>query len=367
MLSDKTVYSLHRLSGLIGGLFILIITVTGSILVVDRQLDNLLNPSQVRIESGNQRQSYDRLLAIVQQHYPNAQLRSLNLWDEVKKKAVQVDIAAQGQHILVGVNPFSGALVNTRNANATLVHRARELHEQLLLGPFGGYIMGLAGICLLLSVLTGTWYYRRSLLSVFRVGVRWKKPARIVYADIHKWLGVVALLFMLLMSATGIFFHWEQIERQFGDDAKPEQVTVETTLPAAFSIDNALANAAKTLPDFRPQRIDFPKSGDSTFIIRGNFPTSIRLLGKYNVVATMDARTGQYTSGFDARTADLEYIAEHIFEELHFGRYGGWVSQVVYILLALATAIVTITGLILWLLKRPLVQQSANKKAASLS
>lgn len=367
MLSDKTVYSLHCLSGLIGGLFILIITITGSILVVDRQLDNLLNPSQARIESGNQRQSYDRLLATVHQHYPNAQLRSLNLWDEAKKEAVQISLTVQGQPILVAVNPFSGALVNTRNADATFVRRARELHEHLLLGPFGGYIMGLAGICLLLSVLTGAWYYRRSLLSVFRVGVRWKKPARIVYADIHKWLGVVALLFMLLMSATGIFFHWEQIERQFGDDETPEQAHTNIMLPIAFPLDNALANAAKTLPDFRPQRIDFPEFGDSTFVIRGNFPGSIRLLGEYNVTATMDAHTGQYISGFDARDADLEYMAEYIFEELHFGRYGGWVSQVIYILLALATAIVTITGLILWLLKRPPVQQSANKKAASLS
>lgn len=353
MLSDKTVYRLHRLSGLIGGLFILIITVTGSILVVDRQVDNLLNPNQAYIEPNGQRQSYDRLLTSVQQHYPKAQLRSLKLWNDAKKEAVRFDVAAQGERTWVAVNPFTGALINTRNADTTLVRRTRELHEHLLLGPFGGYIMGLAGICLLLSVLTGTWYYRRSLLSVFWVGVRWKKPVRIVYADIHKWLGVIALLFMLLMSSTGIFFHWEQIERQFGDDEKPEQTTVETTLPAAFPIENALANAAKALPDFQPLLIDFPEPGDTTLVIRGNCPTSIRLLGQYNVATTVDAHTGQYISGFDARDADLEYVAEHIFEELHFGRYGGWVSQVIYIFFALSTAVVTVTGLVLWYLKRP--------------
>lgn len=81
-------------------------------------------------------------------------------------------------------------------------------------------------------------------------------------------------------------------------------------------------------------------------------PGSTRMLGKYNVSATMNARTGQYIGGFNARDADLEYIAEHIFEELHFGRYGGWISQIIYILLALATAIVTVTGLIIWFLKR---------------
>ena len=226
----------------------------------------------------------------------------------------------------------------------------RELHENLLLEPVGGFVMGLAGICLLGSVLTGTWYYRRSLLRYFKIGVRWNKSPRIVYADIHKWLGVVALLFMLLMSATGIFFHWEQIERKFRDG--PEPASKLLISPATMPVDSALAAARASIADFQPQLIEFPKPGDTTLVIRGNMPGSIRMLGKYNVSATVDARNGQYISGFDARDAGLEYIAEHIFEELHFGRYGGWISQIIYILLALATAIVTITGFFIWLLKR---------------
>lgn len=351
-LSDKTVYSLHRISGLVGGLFILIITITGSILVVDKQVDNLLNPNQVNIEAVGKRLSYDQLLAKVNQQYPSALLLGLQVADTGKTRATRVDLIDEGVWKWVVLNPYTGAVISTRNADATLVRRARELHENLLLEPVGGFVMGLAGVCLLASVLTGTWYYRRSLLSVFKIGVRWNKSARIVYADIHKWLGVVALLFMLMMSATGIFFHWEQIERKFGDGT-PQNQSQSSSIPlSAISVDTALAAARASIADFQPELIDFPKPGDTTLVIRGNMPGSIRMLGKYNVSATMDARTGQYVSGFNARDADLEYIAEHIFEELHFGRYGGWISQIIYILLALATAVVTVTGLIIWFLKR---------------
>ncbi|WP_338875928.1 PepSY-associated TM helix domain-containing protein [Spirosoma sp. SC4-14] len=352
MISDKTVYSLHRISGLVGGLFILIITITGSILVVDRQVDKLLNPNQTHIEPVGQRQSYGRLLTTVRTRYPAAQIRSIQLSEKQTNEAVRVDLLDAGEWKWIEMNPYTGAILGTRNANATLVRRARELHENLLLEPAGGFIMGLAGICLLASVLTGTWYYRRSLLSVFKIGVRWNKSSRIVYADIHKWLGVVALLFMLMMSATGIFFHWEQIEREFGDERKPEQTPVTPIAFERIPVDSSIAMAKTSIADFQPELIDFPKPGDSTLVIRGNRPNSIRMLGKYTVSATIDARNGHYISGFDARDADLEYIAEHIFEELHFGRYGGWISQVIYILFALATAVVTVTGLLIWFVKR---------------
>lgn len=351
MLSDKIVYQLHRLSGLVGGLFILIITLTGSILVFDNQIDNLLNPSQTHIAPTGPQQPYDRLLATIGQQYPAARLRSLRLWNSSAQEAVRVDLVDQGVRKWVAMNPFTGAIVNERAADATLVRRARELHENLLLEPVGGWLMGLAGICLLGSVLTGTWYYRRSLLSVFRIGVRWNKSARIVYADIHKWLGVVALLFMLGMSATGIFFHWEQIERSIGRNERNRPAEPGLAL-ATIRVDASLAGAKATIADFVPEQIDFPKPGDSTLTIRGNRPGSIRLLGRYTVSATADARSGRYLSGFDARDAGLEYIAEHTMEELHFGRWGGWFSQGLYVLLALSTAVVTLTGLFLWYLKR---------------
>ena len=351
MISDKVVYKLHRISGLVGGLFILIITITGSILVVDRQVDNLLNPSQTQIEPTGQLTPYGQVLTMIHRQFPEAQVRGIRL-PETENEALRVDISNKGVWQWITMNPYTGAITSVRNAETTFVRRARELHENLLLEPVGGYIMGLAGICLLGSVLTGTWYYRRSLLSVFKIGVRWNKPARIVYADIHKWLGVVALLFMLLMSATGIFFHWEQIERQFGGARRPPAEQSKSLNTQTIPVDNALANATASIGDFQPRQIDFPKPGDTTLVIRGNRPNSIRLLGKYTIFATMDARNGQYISGLDAQDAGLEYIAEHIFEELHFGRYLGWVSQVIYILLALSTAVVTLTGLFIWWLKK---------------
>ncbi len=351
-MSDKIVYSLHRISGLIGGLFILILTITGSILVVDTQVDAIINPPKQQVEPIGVRQSYDQLLATLRREFPAAKLRSLRLPESDAPQPVRVDLMVGRVRQRVDMNPYTGSIIGVQNVDDAFIRRVRELHENLLLEPVGGYVMGLAGICLLASVLTGTWYYRRSLFSVFRIGIRWKKPRRIVYADLHKWLGMVTLLFMLGMSATGVFFHWEQIERAIGEGERRERPQTAKTQSTLFAVDAAVSKTKAAFADFKPQIIQFPNPGDTVLAIRGNFPNSIRLLGKYNVEANVDVRTGQIVSSFDARDAGLEYKAEHIFEELHFGRYGGWASQLLYIFLALATAVVTVTGLALWWLKR---------------
>ncbi len=177
MLSDRTIYRLHRISGLSGGLFILILTTTGSILVVDTQVEALINPPQTLVGTMGPRQSYDQLVAALHRQYPTAQFRSLRLPETDAPQPVRVDLMVDRVRKRIDLNPHTGAILSEQNADDAFVRRVREFHENLLLEPVGGYVMGLAGICLLASVLIGTWYYRRSLFSVFRIGVRWKSHA----------------------------------------------------------------------------------------------------------------------------------------------------------------------------------------------
>jgi len=350
MLTDKFIFSIHRILGLVAGLFIIMLTLTGSVLVLDSQVDAWLNPEVTKIVPGSSRQSTDALVQTVRQQYPAATLLNLRLYAGEADRAVRAEVKDKGERIWVYLNPYTGAVLGTREREGSFVRRARELHENLLWEPYGGYIMGLVGLCLLGSVLTGTWYYRKSLLSVFSIGIRWKKSRRIVYADIHKYLGVVALLFMTLMSCTGIFFHWEQIERAFGD--QPDRPKTEAITPTVNAVDTYLAQSQQAVPGLVADLISFPESADQPLVVRGNTPESNRILGRFTASVEFDAATGKQQKVFRAEDADAEYKMEHIFEELHFGRFGGFITQFLWIFFALSTAIVTLTGLLIWWVKR---------------
>lgn len=355
MLSDKFVFQIHRILGLIGGFFIILLTITGSILVWESQVDGWLNADVTKVvpgkslpSSNNTRQPVDTLLASVRGQYPSAKLLNLRLYAAEPDRAVRMELLENSERVWVYLNPYTGAVIGIRNRESSFIRRTRELHENLLLEPIGGYLMGLVGLCLLGSVLTGVWYYRKSLLSVFSLGVRWRKPRRIVYADLHKYLGVVALLFMTLMGATGTFFHWEQIERAFGD--RPSRP--DGPAPVVANLDAYLSRSQQALPGFVAEFVQFPEGPDRPLAVRGNTPESTRLFGRFTAAVEFDAATGAQQKIFRAEEADAEYKMEHLFEELHFGRFGGPVTQILWSFFALSTALVSLTGLLLWWVKR---------------
>ncbi|WP_375445816.1 PepSY-associated TM helix domain-containing protein [uncultured Fibrella sp.] len=348
---DKLTYKLHRIFGLIGGLFILMLTITGSILLFDNAIDGWLNPSIVSVTPGTTRQPYDGLLKTLQARYPTGSIRNLVLYTDTKDRAVRADVRDGKKRIWAYVNPYTGAFLGDRDSEAAFVRKARQLHEHLLAPPVGDWILFLVGISLIGSVVTGTWYYRKSLLSVFAVGIRWNKPKRLLYGDLHKYLGVVALLFLLVISVSGTFFHWEQIERALGEGPR-EPRRQETTVAPIKTVDALLAESQKQVAGFVPEVISFPDEPGKPLVIRGNATDANPLLGKFTSATEFDGESGKLTRIFRASDTDAEYKMEHILEELHFGRFGGLATRLLYFVLAMAMAVVTLTGLLIWWIKR---------------
>ncbi|NID11078.1 PepSY-associated TM helix domain-containing protein [Fibrivirga algicola] len=349
---DKITYKLHRIFGLIGGLFVLMLTLTGSILLFDNAIDGWLNPSTVSVTPGTTRQPYDTVLQTLQRHYPTGTVRTMTLYANTDNRAIRAEVRDGKKRLWAYVNPYTGQFLGDRDSEAAFVRKARQLHEHLLIPPVGDWILFIVGISLIGSVITGTWYYRKSLLSVFSVGIRWNKPKRILYGDLHKYLGVAALAFLLIISVSGTFFHWEHIERAFGE-GKPRDARQEaTSIEPVKAIDALIAQSQRQLAGFMPEVVVFPDETGKPVVIRGNGADANPFLGKFTSAAEFDGQTGKLTKVFRASEADAEYKAEHVLEELHFGRFGGLATRLLYVVLALAMAVVTGTGLLIWWVKR---------------
>ncbi len=354
--TDRFVYKLHRISGLVGGLFLLMLTLTGCILLFDNLIDGWLSPATVLVKPGPVRQPYDAALRTLHRQYPTGTIRGLALYPDAPARAIRADVRADKKRLLAYVNPYTGAFLGERDVETVFVRGVHSLHEHLLAPPVGDWILLLVGLCLIGSVLTGTWYYRKSLASVFSVGIRWNKPRRILYGDLHKYLGVVSLVFLLLMGVSGTFFHWEKtVDKALsGGDSRPPRPAeaLATAQTAPHTIDAQVAISTAKISGFRAEVVSFPDEPGKPVVIRGNAADANPLLGKFTAAAEFDSKTGQLTKIFRASEADTEYKAEHILEELHFGRFGGLLTKTLYFVLSLAMAIVTTTGLLIWWVKR---------------
>ena len=358
LLTDKKIYQYHSWLGIIGGIFLFLIALSGTILSFGDEIDGLLNGDVVSVKAEGNAKNLDEITATLNQKYPEAKILNLRIYKEEDDKSIRAEVLENKEVKWVYVNPYTAQIIGEKNKESAFIRVVFEFHEHLLLGFTGDLVLLIIGFCFLGSTITGFIYYRKSLFQVFKVGVRFGKNSQIVNADLHKLLGVSALLFMFVMSATGIFFHFERVERGLGrmfaekkeDNGSGKQEKVEEKL-AAFSVQKFAQLAQEKVNGFEIGFIRFPQKANDKLSFRGNRPESRAILGKFATTIDFDVNTNKSTI-FHAEDADKEYKMEHIFEELHFGRFGGKITKTIYFLGGLAVVIMVITGYIIWLRNR---------------
>jgi uncharacterized iron-regulated membrane protein len=147
----------------------------------------------------------------------------------------------------------------------------------------------------------------------------------------------------------------------------------DRTLPQGpTSVTAAVEAARASMPDMQPSFVAFPgnpftsKSHYAVFM-RGDTPITSRLLRP----TLIEAETGKLT---DSRSLPLYAKVLLVSQPLHFGDYGGMPLKILWAVLDVATIVVLVTGLYLWVKRRrptrksaraPLGAVTAGAKAAS--
>lgn len=355
---DKLVYALHKWSGLITGLFLLLLSITGTLLVFRDEIDRAFNAPIVSVNQGGKTLSYNELIKKITATHPDAVLNGTFLYNGDATRAVMTEIMVKGQRTWVYVNPYTGDITGERLKDDVFIVNLLHLHEHLTIGKSGHVILFVVGLCFILSVVSGLWYYRKSLFSVYKIGIR-RKTSYLTNSDLHKWIGVSASLFLLLMALTGTFMHWEKVERILDSfeqpeaprDKKPEPVFL-TASQANYAIDSLLTKATQAVNGFMPQYVGYPRTADEALIISGTRPESSRLLGKFNTSILFELSTGAIKEIKHKEDNDLEANMESSVEQLHFGEYGGWFTKLIYGLGGMGLCVMTITGFVIWWKKR---------------
>jgi len=352
LLSDKNIYALHKWLGLISGLFLLMLSLTGTMLLFDDALDAALNPQIVKVTPAAERMPMANLLEIIEKKYPEGQLNFTKWRPEEPEVAFLSEIQMGKKRLMVHQNQYTGAITGERERNNLLIRKILMLHEHLTLGEWGHLILLLVGFCLLGLVATGLWYYRRSLFGVFKIGVR-QRNAYLKNSDLHKLTGTTAFIFLIVMGVTGSFMHWEKVEKMFD---KPQER--KTELPdkpllikqiAVKNIDSLLYASTVAVAGFVPQEVRYPKAQGNAVVVRGSRPESNRFFGELNTSIDFTANAPQITHKEDA---DLAANLEASMEQIHFGKFWGIWSKLLYAIGSLGLSAMTITGFVIWWKKR---------------
>lgn len=234
-----------------------------------------------------------------------------------------------------------------------------RLHINLHLPvTWGAFLVGLIGVALLSSLVSGILAHPRIFRDAFHLRLGGSK--RLQEADLHNRLGVWALPFHIFISLTGAFLGLTTIivgvlgMAMFNGDVNKVYALFFPPPP----VDDP--RPAPVL-DLRPMYAKLPQDGGRITYIFTEHPTERGGAALFNVKQPdRMAGTDSYAfrrdaSIYNAQKASDNNLGEDLLGgmgQLHFGWFGGGIVKIIYFALGLALTYLAASGVNIWLARR---------------
>ncbi|BAC88253.1 PepSY-associated TM helix domain-containing protein [Gloeobacter violaceus] len=357
------VFALHQWTGVVLGLLLVVICVSGSVLVFSEEINRTLHPQWTRSRLQGEPISPAAAIGKLRTAYADSRLLSLRVPPE--PDGTYMGVLLSGERLQVSfVDPRGGALIGGRiDVLSVPVGFLLLLHTSLLAGAAGGIVVGIAGVLLTVLGLSGLvlWPGWRRWQSGLRV--RWRSPSRLLHYDLHKVSGVfsAALLVLIALTGSALVFHdpvegW--VYQAFGQ--KPPEHPVSTVRPGIrpLDIERVLDRARAVVPQATVTNIALPTRSNGVVYVTLRWPPSAG--AGLGTVALDQYSASVLRVDNPRRFTPPEQVMQWLYP-LHVGNFAGLPLRVLYALVGLAPALLFWTGLVLWLDR---LKKRLNRRAA---
>lgn len=211
------IFWVHLIAGLLGGIVIFIMSVTGALLSFEKNIIEYFESDQryVAVPADTRKLGPQEVLAKVKEAKPEAKPTAISILNRADS-AYTVALGREGQ---LFVDPYTGTITGTGAAGVRTFFRvSTDLHRYIALSgdgrPIGKAITGACNIMFLVLAITGIyiWFPRqlvwRQVKPVlwFRRGIKGKARDFNWHNTIGFWTSLV--LIVLTLTATVISYQW---------------------------------------------------------------------------------------------------------------------------------------------------------------
>lgn len=201
---------LHLWLGLISGIIVLIVCLTGCIWVFNEEITELLEPETKIPQQHKEILRPSQLLAIAKEMFPQKPLSSASY---EQGKAIKLTLGeGRGGNTTLAVNPYSGEILNVKERKKGEVDFFRWIlnGHRFLWMPYeiGRPIVNYATLTFGIILITGlVWWYpkkwnKSTVDKSFKI--KWGASFKRLNIDLHNVFGFYALLFLLAIALTGM-------------------------------------------------------------------------------------------------------------------------------------------------------------------
>lgn len=360
-MKKSIVFSIHSIAGLVSGLFILLMSLSGAILIFNDEVDGLQNPRVEKIKNASVL-SVDSAYTCLQKKYPHAQISNVSLpgRSEDAFSFIIYDSSYQSgkKALQVFVHPQTGSVLKTGGrgkGSNNFISWLSGFHHSFHLGKTGEWLLGFCALVFLLSMITGIILFRKKIAQI----LLFRKNA-FTRRNLHQVIGVYALLFNLMIAVTGFWMQRYVFKKTFYTVSGNYTRVFKPSPALFFNFDSTYKNLQQQYPDFTGSVVYFAqKRSDKTAIYGSRAGNSFIHSKKLADVIFLDSAGGISKTAFvtEINKSDRYDI---INAQVHYGQYGGLTVKIIYSFFGLTGGLLSITGFLLWIRRRKQMLSNNN-------
>lgn len=332
----------HFALALLAGVVITSLGVTGSIMAFEPEIDHLQHRALMDVTPGGATHSIADIAAVVARAYPDAPIGTVTL-GATPSRAYAVS-TPKGQ---VYVDPYTLDIKGIRPNGADWLSNVHQMHLRLLT-TWGKPVVAWSGVIMLFLVLSGLYLWWPAKRMSVTTG---KTPYR-TWFDWHNAIGIFTFVFLLLLSATGVFIGFESTARPLafrltGSTPAPVVSPRIKAQPGVAQItpDAALEIARQAIPGATPFLVPIVSPTDA-YVVRARFPEDLTPGGRSRVL--IDSYSGAVMQIDNSRTASAGRRVETMNRAIHTGDIFGLPSKILMSIASIMAPVQLLTGVMLW-------------------
>ncbi|MBW8190611.1 PepSY domain-containing protein [Neiella marina] len=377
----KKLYAIHSWVGIITGILLFVVAFTGAVAVFARPELKIWASPEIRTPAQVDPIQVERLVHEYAAMVPDNHFDAITIAMPGMRSATALEIRYEyhghdhenggpDSVIQYQFDPHSYELLGEKQGDFEtlfddyqydMADFIANFHADLHLGrPVGLLITGLLGLTLLASLVTGVIIHRKILRQLFTF--RPFKGFSLLMNDGHKVMGVWGMLFHGLIGFTGAFLglalvilvpaaayvsyqgDMEALIEDFTSTPDPVIAHIEQPTQIAKPLQHALSYH----PDSKLRTARILGYGDANAVIYSNLIGGPQM---HTLILEHQGASGEFVQAFGnySKIEGVSGIVLDIMFPAHFGNFGGVLVKAIWTLLGLSTALLPLSGLMLWL------------------
>ena len=356
----KNIGFLHLWLGLLSGLIVFIVSLTGSILVFEHEIDSFINPEFYRVSAiGPKKLPVDIHVKLIRNKYNIKAFDRIQTFQDPQRTVIITGADPDKNEQIFSVDPYTGKILGKVTEKSRFFSIVLDLHRHLIMGDAGQFITGCSCLIFVFMLLSGLilWWPKKMKNVKQRLTVKWKASFKRVNWDFHSTFGFYSFLFLLILSLTGLTWSFKWFESGIylladgtakKPSAKVENPTkVDPNLDKTYFYQNILSKTDSIYKYKGDTQIRVPSDTiNSLMVIKLNIEKPIPNISS---MAYFDKYTGEILKVRPYESFSDGDKVRRLIYPIHTGSIFGYPTKILAFLVCLFALTLPVSGLLIWL------------------